>query len=1149
MSIVRTTPLKTWPSAANSTSIAAPAVVGGLGAWCQIIASAANDSQIAGFVAELNQLAANLVEIQIGVGSAGNEVSFGSFLVVSSGNGNLSMETLMLPVPVNKIKAGDRVSARIAQQSTSTAINLAILYYENLDSEISTEGAYNYLPLNTNSSIGVLTPSTTPWQDSDTWFELASALGANSAVIGIGVLPGSGQAGEEWELDLAIGIPGSEQVVTTISSIVSDAVVQGFQNRWLPTPFPVNAHARISCKIRKSGSSSSSIAVRLLFIGSIDLLQDEEETVFVNDRTPGITHIEITKTDNSVEAWSVIPQDDPLTYDHGRKPAVVLAYNDIRRSSSDFYGVPIAADFKFTVRDKTLRILGYLGNVANTFINRPTVTKSIGDIERRQQVKRRTIFRGPVRNIAPRSGDTASHEFTIKDYLQERFGPNSDIKSLPRRKVLKEDFPNCEVTLVNSSAEGYVVNGAFGLTQVIDGNTVDTTVIAVHNGIGTFSNDQIKFSGHATIYSISKSSVGDPETSITLSSKLTATLSDGETITQTPSHQVTAARGNVVPVRAGLITDKNTSTGPDSGDGQGKSIYVGDQSFTDGHKYAIFLWACHGCYSPNGKPIQQLYFWNQSVDNLSGATLYENGIPMGITFTNLTTEAGSGGRLLVPGYTNWSDNGISESHYNNAGRRYTMYGLRGIYRDWALGIRSTPQNLGGVNHSVNAYGMDSSLDGHGTEVRDIHDQFVLWFNNFGCGDYQGGSPLPNPVFPDDASLTILDLASIAAAKAHGTTLVSGGFRGDWSLGVDNEQITMADAIKAFNLSMGVEQSWNRKTQYFVNRLDMNQSTSMTGAKTLTDERDISKGSFGIDEAPTELFTGLPFTHTKDELGREPSGWRSSTADFNVASRADIFADNADIVQKYSPSGTELLSQPLQFRFLRGKNRSTDASEYQQGSDTINAILRYKLTLSKVRYFTFITWGVGYDIEMYDRLWIRHFANVDSNIIFNSRRSPRPIRVIEHSAKPDKWKVALRCFDLGEIFSSPLGDPAHGPFDLPSVTITGSGGTTIGHPSTGSGEVFSGSGGTTIGHPTITGAGGLGGSITLAWDASTDPDTQGYFLEWGTASGVYTSSRDILSVLTYTLTGLTPGTTYYIVVESYISTSFSADSNEVSVVAV
>jgi hypothetical protein len=76
--------------------------------------------------------------------------------------------------------------------------------------------------------------------------------------------------------------------------------------------------------------------------------------------------------------------------------------------------------------------------------------------------------------------------------------------------------------------------------------------------------------------------------------------------------------------------------------------------------------------------------------------------------------------------------------------------------------------------------------------------------------------------------------------------------------------------------------------------------------------------------------------------------------------------------------------------------------------------------------------------------------------------------------------------------------------------------------------------------------GSGGTITLAWDSSNDPNVAGYKIYYGTATGSYDHSIDVGNVTTHHLTGLTKGQTYYIVTTSYdTSNNESGYSNEVS----
>ncbi|HLH54281.1 MAG TPA: fibronectin type III domain-containing protein [Verrucomicrobiae bacterium] len=72
------------------------------------------------------------------------------------------------------------------------------------------------------------------------------------------------------------------------------------------------------------------------------------------------------------------------------------------------------------------------------------------------------------------------------------------------------------------------------------------------------------------------------------------------------------------------------------------------------------------------------------------------------------------------------------------------------------------------------------------------------------------------------------------------------------------------------------------------------------------------------------------------------------------------------------------------------------------------------------------------------------------------------------------------------------------------------------------------------------------SLTLAWDASTDPSVVGYRLYEGTASQSYTNMVDVGDATTVTIPGLIPGTTYYFAVTAYDSSGLESPfSGEIS----
>ena len=74
-----------------------------------------------------------------------------------------------------------------------------------------------------------------------------------------------------------------------------------------------------------------------------------------------------------------------------------------------------------------------------------------------------------------------------------------------------------------------------------------------------------------------------------------------------------------------------------------------------------------------------------------------------------------------------------------------------------------------------------------------------------------------------------------------------------------------------------------------------------------------------------------------------------------------------------------------------------------------------------------------------------------------------------------------------------------------------------------------------------------GQITLTWDASMDPDLDGYKVYYGTAKRDYDVSMDVGNWTSCTIASLEHGETYYFAVTAYnIEGSESGYSNEVSI---
>jgi len=74
---------------------------------------------------------------------------------------------------------------------------------------------------------------------------------------------------------------------------------------------------------------------------------------------------------------------------------------------------------------------------------------------------------------------------------------------------------------------------------------------------------------------------------------------------------------------------------------------------------------------------------------------------------------------------------------------------------------------------------------------------------------------------------------------------------------------------------------------------------------------------------------------------------------------------------------------------------------------------------------------------------------------------------------------------------------------------------------------------------------LAADVTLAWDPVTSSGLTGYKLYYGSSSRSYSNSLNVGNATTYTVSGLSTGTTYFCVTATYSSGVESSYSNEVS----
>lgn len=755
------------------------------------------------------------------------------------------------------------------------------------------------------------------------------------------------------------------------------------------------------------------------------------------------------------------PLPDPASYYGGWKEERVYKWGKIRRALSGWDGQYEVSDLTVMLddHDRFIRDL----DESDLLINASVVVRMITDEGRRALETPRVVFRGVIKECKP-SG-VLLYQLTIKDVFADKFSLLATPKQIPNRLINFDDFPNCNVDKVKSSAVGYTVATNAAAKDI---------GVAITGGVGQFVLGQrIKFGSHSTEYTFTmyntqiqsgtsttvftlgtgdglKYAVGqsieirrnangsnpeyrvitniagdiitvgvalggtpalddwislmyaDPQTGLGLNPALTANITVGDTITTLDDYSVTTSGALAVPIVYGYITDyKDVGGGLDAGDGQGPMIYVGDRVLTDGNTYSEFLWAGHACHSPSGRPFDNLYFWNEPL--AAGGQMFVGGFRTLIE--DLATEAGTGGRLCVPGYDNWTDNGFTNSYVEYNSNRYTVLFMRGIFRDWALGIQSAPNLLGGSPFDVNAYGCAYNADGTGGLIANVLPQYrhaiINWFPPKG-DPYTTGSWLSSPTFPDDPSLPMIDTGSFDTADSQSKVYVSpDGFQGNFIIGANNERISARELLARFNNSCGVQCGFRINGQFFVDMINTDLLTTTLQTE-LDWVNDIFTGTFQIEDRARELYNVIPFQHTQDYIGRASTGWRS-----------DVSLDpNYKDTLSIGFYGEELPSPQFQLFMLRGKNRTEDSDYYATGTLTIAAVLALKMmqTSRLPHHPSFMTGPAGFNYDLGQIVPVDHYEGIPAGVV--------NIRIERLEIDPGNYTSDVEGFDMTRVYNPP-----------------------------------------------------------------------------------------------------------------------------------
>jgi hypothetical protein len=232
----------------------------GNGAWTELLASMPADAMLSGMNGVINTVLGldSATEFDIGTGTAGNEVSVGTFKYHYKAIANDPLTNGLTWMPaialMDVLASGDRVSCRHRWASTSTLNWRAVFGYLEKPivgrTPLSTTAELKCYP--TAAADITITTSSTPWQNTG-YTEFRAAGGGDDWFI-TALIAHVPQGTTYSEFDLAEGTAGNEVVKYTVR--IHEGNAGNFEGMRHPfqNPFLFEAGTRLSIRVRNSGN-------------------------------------------------------------------------------------------------------------------------------------------------------------------------------------------------------------------------------------------------------------------------------------------------------------------------------------------------------------------------------------------------------------------------------------------------------------------------------------------------------------------------------------------------------------------------------------------------------------------------------------------------------------------------------------------------------------------------------------------------------------------------------------------------------------------------------------------------------------------------------------------------------------------------------
>jgi hypothetical protein len=214
--------------------------------YTEIIASTPDDWLIAGIALNQTVGAGHSYEVDIAVGSAGNEIVRATFRL--TGNNDDPSGISMLPVPIGIIPSGSRVAMRVRYSNAfADAIELKLYYYDTWPTTNFTYTGQALKSAHPSAAGAAMTLSASSWVN-NAFVQVSAATPAAWAIAKFSVLLTTinNNPLDEIEFDIAVGEAGLEEVIATIRFEESEFMVCGEGVTFDPCISAIPQGARVS---------------------------------------------------------------------------------------------------------------------------------------------------------------------------------------------------------------------------------------------------------------------------------------------------------------------------------------------------------------------------------------------------------------------------------------------------------------------------------------------------------------------------------------------------------------------------------------------------------------------------------------------------------------------------------------------------------------------------------------------------------------------------------------------------------------------------------------------------------------------------------------------------------------------------------------